>query len=162
MIDVAGTAQASTVLTTNTVLTSMGVFAETATEKASWAMQIEMAWALLEPKIQMLFPTRQEVGSYVYREIQKAFYKHHEKAQHSQGYGMGSATIPGFTIVEPGDGPVEVPLYTFTSKMSRPVPIISPISAADVDMLNDIELGAPQVVPIEVYSASPALVLLEA
>lgn len=162
MIDITGTAMASALLSTDTVLTSMGVVTVNAAEKSSWNTMIEIVWALLEPKIQILFPTRQEMATYTYTELNKAFMKHHETPQHSQGYGIGSATIPGFTILEPGDGPIEIPLQTILSKVGRPTPMITPVSSVTGEDSLDFEMGAPQMEPITVYSMSPAIGIIEA
>lgn len=160
MIDVAGTAQAVTALGVSPVLTSMGVYTTSSAAKSTWNMMIEGVWALLEPKIQVYFPTRTEVSTYVVQKLTQSFINHHASNSHIW-VGQCSPVPGGSTIITPDSGPVMVPLSAFIAKKSRPVPMpASPTQALGSDMTSDLEIGAPTVEPIEAFSLSPALTYL--
>lgn len=157
MIDVAGTAQAVVVLGASPVLTSMGVIAANSSAKSSWNMMIEGVWALLEPKIQMYFPTRTECGTYVAQKLMEAFASHHASNFHIWA-GLCVPVAGGGTVITPDIGPVQVPLTAFLTKMSRPVPTpAQPAQALGSDLASDLEIGAGVPEPIQAFSLSPAL-----
>lgn len=138
MMDVAGAAETLPLLSTNVNLTSMGVVPQNAAILSTQNMMTHGAFALIAPLIQKWWPTRDEVQTYVFQEIDKAFIKHHSIPQHSAGYGIASATIPGQTIITPGTAPIEIPKYTALTKMGRPIPM--PISASA--LTDDIDIGS--------------------
>ena len=157
MLDVAGTSQAVVALGASPVLTSMGVSTASSAAKATWNMMIEGTWALLQPKIQKFFPTRTEISTYVVQKINETFIQHHASNAHVWA-GICVPVYAGATVATPDAGPIPIPLSTFITKRSRPVPTpASPTQALGSDMASDLEIGAPIPELVEAFGLSPAL-----
>jgi hypothetical protein len=157
MIDIAGTAETLPLLATNTTLTSMGIVSDNSSILSTQNMMTQGAFALLGPLIQEWWPTREEVQLYVFDEIEKAFNAHHQTPQHSSGYGIASATVPGYTAIMPGSGPTEIPQWTEIDKLCRPVQAPTQISDISEDESIDLDGTMREFEPIQAWAMSPAL-----
>lgn len=158
MFDIVGAANTLPLLSTNTYLTSMGVVPQDAALLSSRNMMAEGAFALLAPKIQTFFPTREEVGIYVFDQISTAFRAHHEIPQHSSGYGIASATITGQTPIVLEGEPIIVPKYISITSVGRPIQTpVDPASASGLSEDSSFDGIALQFEPILVWAASPAV-----
>lgn len=137
MLDVGGAAQTITLLSTNVNLTSMGVVPMNSAVISTQNMMSHGAFALIAPFIQLYWPTKEEVSTYVTQEILKAFLSHDTKVFHSQAlYSMAQTTQ-----LEPGTGPKTVPKTTTLMKKGRPIPL--PMSLNNLS--DEIDIGSYEI-----------------
>jgi hypothetical protein len=144
MIDTSGAMEASALLSTDTILLGRGSLVENSMLKADREIMTLGAYSLLYPKIHSDFPTRSEVGTFVYEQIQTAMALHHEKNSHwflvFDGDGEKCAVFKDFTeqrstIVELDPfGPLRIPVY-FQLAIAVRMPQM-PLSVSDA--LNEI------------------------
>ena len=155
MLDIAGAASTSVLLSTNTVLTSMGLITTNSAAKASLNVMVACAYSLLFPRIHLDFPTRIESQLWLTTEMQKQFTQHHAQNQH-----LWAATPagPGQTATLPSSLPIINPAFdTVLSTRGRPVPIPANLVTGMIgEDFPDLEISVPQFEPIPARALSVA------
>lgn len=154
MVNIANVAQASRLLRNDKVLTSGGISTVDSEMKASWNTMISCTFSLLFPYIHDLFIMRDELQTYITREIEQSFNLHHAQNTHIWA-GAISAAGGGMTNIGLRNLSTPELKETAINKVTRPTQILgASITGALGDDFPDLESGTPSFQQVLVYAKS--------